>query len=635
MIPRLHTYVLAVFGLMAGTCGPTTQAVTSERDRAAHTPPACIDSRTLPKHDRWHGFALLTIRHATRETPEVVEFETDGITDVVLERAVHQYLGRVRLDIEEVPTASGAVSAGCSTGWFELSGVRQVRVPAEGEGRHHWRVSVFEDTAGRPSDDDPYLIGLHVTSTTTLDRQGGCHRDTEYSGIATEPQIACERAAASVRPSTELEVAMDITRTQVPRGSDWLLYANAGKRAYLQVSASQPTRVRVRLFAKEPGGRAYTGICVAEAVPAGPLPSGYILGALPWERHLVAFWRIEITPEEGSANAELTATVFREHNPLAQVQTSSDEKTKSAIGLLTECYECRTSKPPAVRRQQNQAQTPPYTRLLPVALRLTTQGDFNADARATLLRSLRAALGVWVVNCRRCNYDTLAVARVDQEVWVRADFGDPITKRMASGLRTLTKTPAGQLLLTQQIGYAPTAVAGRELYVSVGPNRLASLPICQERAVQSPEISRIQQALGCTTAGARLNEVILTLALRPDGKTACGASSNDIACEADKELLEFNTRDYAFCLPGATESCIGNGPRHINLMHVLLHEAGHWLGLGHIEKPDAIMASSLALSRCLSDEDADDLLGSLTSPPQLPVMPASFRLQATGPGGAH
>jgi hypothetical protein len=158
---------------------------------------------------------------------------------------------------------------------------------------------------------------------------------------------------------------------------------------------------------------------------------------------------------------------------------------------------------------------------------------------------------------------------------------------------------------------------------------LALLPICQLHSVQAPEVLRIQQALGCSGAAGRVNEIILTLALRPDGKTACGASANDIACEADRELLESNTRDYAFCLSGATEECIGNGPRRVNLLHVLLHEAGHWLGLGHIEKPNAVMASYMSVSRCLGNDDAEALLDSLTAESVPVVVRASFRLKAT------
>jgi integrase len=59
MIPRPHTWVLAVVGLTVGACSPAIQAAASEGDPAAHAPPACVDSKNLPKHDRRHGFGLL------------------------------------------------------------------------------------------------------------------------------------------------------------------------------------------------------------------------------------------------------------------------------------------------------------------------------------------------------------------------------------------------------------------------------------------------------------------------------------------------------------------------------------------------------------------------------------------------
>jgi hypothetical protein len=347
---RIRSSVLfAVMIALGAACIASARAAAVEEAPPTLAPPGCLEAKTLPKHDRWHGFAEITVRTATRDTPEIVEFETDGIADVALDRAMRQFVGRVRLDVEEVSTAPGLATGRCSTGWFELNHIVQVRVPARTEGRHFWRVSLFEDTAARPSDDDPYLITLHVMSTNTLDQRSGFHKDSEFSGIPTEPQTVCTRMTRALPPDTELEPAIATAQDEVPGRSSWLLYANAGRRAYLKISAPYPIPVRVKIYAKEAGGRAFTGICHAEGVTVGPEPTDYVVGSLPWERHEVAFWRIEIVPEQGSVNTQLTATVFRAHNPLQQISTSAEERTKMAIGVLTESYQCRTSKPPAVR----------------------------------------------------------------------------------------------------------------------------------------------------------------------------------------------------------------------------------------------------------------------------------------------
>lgn len=282
------------------------------------------------------------------------------------------------------------------------------------------------------------------------------------------------------------------------------------------------------------------------------------------------------------------------------------------------------------RRQQSAKPTPAPTRLLPVALRVTTQGDFTPEERTVFMRALRAVLGIWVVNCLPCNFDVLSVVRVDEQAWGRADLVNPTIHQM-SALSQFAKTPAQELLLQRRMGFAPTAVAGDELYVALPTGTMSSLPICHEESVSAPEVLRVKQSLGCGPSGPNPNEVFLILALRPDGRTTCGSSTNDIACEADNELLEFNTRDYTFCLSEAGDSCIGKGPRRVSLLHVLLHEAGHWLGLGHIEMRNAIMASTFDFSRCLSDADAQALLDSLTAQSRLKAARASFRLQASVP----
>jgi hypothetical protein len=84
-----------------------------------------------------------------------------------------------------------------------------------------------------------------------------------------------------------------------------------------------------------------------------------------------------------------------------------------------------------------------------------------------------------------------------------------------------------------------------------------------------------------------------------EGKTACGDSTNVIACRADYELTEYNVRDYTFVAPTTELPAIGHGPQEIDFLHAILHEMGHWIGLEHVAGGESIMASSLETSRCI------------------------------------
>jgi hypothetical protein len=264
-----------------------------------------------------------------------------------------------------------------------------------------------------------------------------------------------------------------------------------------------------------------------------------------------------------------------------------------------------------------------------VGIEIDTHGGLSASEREILLRGLRAALGIWLVNCKGCNVDALSVIKLDNDLWIRADFASPVIVGLDRYAGNQEKTD-NSILGIRRMAFAMTAVAGDELFVKVDAGRTTALPICTNGG-STPAVARIRGALGCSPGGSDSRLEALTLAARSNAETACGSSANDIACEADPELLEFNTRDYAFCLTDLGKGCIGNGPRRLNLLHILLHEAGHWLGLDHLNNPDAIMSSTLDTSRCLNDDDVAALQAQMAGQHQRSPGPSSFRLSGAAP----
>jgi hypothetical protein len=86
-----------------------------------------------------------------------------------------------------------------------------------------------------------------------------------------------------------------------------------------------------------------------------------------------------------------------------------------------------------------------------------------------------------------------------------------------------------------------------------------------------------------------------------DGETACGDDSDIVGCRADHELTQYNIRDYRFTVrPG--ENSIGRGPVEVDLLQAVLHEMGHWIGVGHLESGESIMAPSMEQARCIDFE---------------------------------
>jgi hypothetical protein len=100
-----------------------------------------------------------------------------------------------------------------------------------------------------------------------------------------------------------------------------------------------------------------------------------------------------------------------------------------------------------------------------------------------------------------------------------------------------------------------------------------------------------------------------TVTGRPDliisfkkGYTSCGRNPNFVACEVDGRVVELNGREYSFSVGHTGGPTLGDGPLGVHLLPILVHELGHWLGIGveqHLTAPDNIMSATTRAARCI------------------------------------
>jgi hypothetical protein len=118
-------------------------------------------------------------------------------------------------------------------------------------------------------------------------------------------------------------------------------------------------------------------------------------------------------------------------------------------------------------------------------------------------------------------------------------------------------------------------------------------------------VLRIQKALPCDTKAAK-QELGVELRLAQNG-LSCGKSLNLIACEELGANVELNLKDYTFTGIDSTIAVIGSGSTRVDLLQVLLHEIGHWIGLGHTLSPLAvdIMEEYYETGKCIQNASVD------------------------------
>jgi len=262
-------------------------------------------------------------------------------------------------------------------------------------------------------------------------------------------------------------------------------------------------------------------------------------------------------------------------------------------------------------------------------------------ARDQLTNALLSAVTLWADACVVCRVDHLAVVTVNGRPFVKESLESWrwwLSRHRPYTLAALTAAER-DLAAAFEPAYTVNALDGSSTPVrNLSTYRPASDELLKEICAlpkylqKLPLISTSQAAL-CNPAsltGASSAKVIIEFV---NGQTFCGDSDNIIACRADHELTEYNIRDYRFVTVnhGKTESLIGTGRVEVDLLHAILHEMGHWLGLPHLHSPETIMSGSLETSRCIDDRTIAALRGLLKEVSPAAGSPMPFTLRAQPP----
>jgi hypothetical protein len=238
---------------------------------------------------------------------------------------------------------------------------------------------------------------------------------------------------------------------------------------------------------------------------------------------------------------------------------------------------------------------------------LDPQSKLSKESRDRTGRAIIEAAEVWRRACTECLPDNLALVRIDDTLYALRVLMDGLKNLPASTLPSAAPNvfqfPPGPFSFVSLM----TARAGTrtpvDSYVPISEADIAYKNLCSAPASGLPDVLlRIRAVAECKNDTVPSAKPLSLGLLLVDGPTSCGTDRNIIACEADDELMELNTSVYAFS--GQNETNIFRAPapiRTVDLLHVILHEFGHWVGLGHLPTPGNLMATSMEDSLCIDN----------------------------------
>ena len=245
--------------------------------------------------------------------------------------------------------------------------------------------------------------------------------------------------------------------------------------------------------------------------------------------------------------------------------------------------------------------------------------ELSATQHERIKAAILDATALWVRACRECRIDHLVVIAIDGETYLRSGFGRWIAS--SANKPTDYTSPAVDLVLRLQLesymflqaGAGPSAsIKPLEPYVAARSMAEGVARFCAAKSDSSkaPSVADLQQALCRPDDLAPRKAVKIAVELRPNGRTFCGRDPDIIACRADRILTELNVRDFKFRF-GEAAGAVGAGAVELDLLPVLVHEMGHWIGLAHLDKGASIMASTAERARCIDEPTVAMLLDNL------------------------
>lgn len=542
--------------------------------------------------------SLVNATEATATVPQSVDFIGPSEVTISLARFSNKVKGRVLLEVyKRVGTQSVAV---CETGWIDLQSSflgMAFAVRTMDPAPVHWFLQVFDEAAGGPTGDPPYVVTVRVyyrKSQTDSANVSSFSRPITpsqcvFTGMPKRGWINSDRAFKETIP--------DLIQ-RVPYTKFW----DAGSRSYFRIrfESGVPQRLSLIVSAKNEGDGPFTEVCKVE-VESGKFDNGRLLEASWSSTYLFRpRWRLQLRTSGRSVGAN-RIEVLRDRDPDRIENPKLEEGATADVRTNFLCFQTGFG-----RRGMPVRAGIPFANHSRLNIRIAARsGTIPSDSLIRLHKLILQAAEVWRRACTACLPDNLTLIQIDKTLYAIRSLSDGLAALQMQSLPTtppnLFQPPPGPynfvFLLNSRAG-TRTPV---DSYVPMTSTSVAYQNLCAIPITGLPDfLQPIRYSADCPSdEQSRIPALNLTLLL-VDGSTSCGSDPNIVACEADSELIELNTKAYSYSTVDSSNIFhTVSSTTTVDLLHVILHEFGHWVGLGHLPDPGNIMASSLEQSLCV------------------------------------
>jgi hypothetical protein len=387
---------------------------------------------------------------------------------------------------------------------------------------------------------------------------------------------------------------------------EYVRYPVAGSRLEVGVQFASPQDemrgFELELMAKKSWDAPFGTICSSRVTNSG------VFAAQVGSDSAYRQWQItlRIPPSSGSGTSRGTlrvtvSTSLRPADP-PPLEFSRDDDVidiRSAVGAQSELV-CQTQ--PQIRYQAGPQRDHPFSLQHTLSIGIEdTEQPLNSEAKSFMALYAAKALGTWNAVCANCAASNLLLLRIGTEMYMNSFLGSALRQRF----------PLDALELTL-MSLARTSTKNALTYIHLEPNDAAIGQLCS-LATQTLDagMQSVQKAFPCRQASPPAQvpaDIVIRILPRPPDACASFVKnpSDVIACRSDR-IIELNGGDFAFMAHASDRKLFGSGAAQADLLKVMTHEAGHWIGLTHLGGT-SIMAEKSNSARCINDQTVDALL---------------------------
>ncbi|MBX9964042.1 MAG: hypothetical protein K2Y35_13345 [Burkholderiales bacterium] len=516
--------------------------------------------------------------------------------------------GQVSLRVEAVDASTGKSFLPCSGLDVPISVLSSIVIVDVGPGAYKWRMQVTEKDKGNASRDQMLSIyaGTDILRQAAVDVAPICRRLTEddFSKLTTRRL----NTVSLWSPADGLD------------GEP--LYVEGPLDLVMRLRQKAGTSFSIRTLAKPTWTGSFAPACVSEIGANAEATDTFVVASARPHTSLTdgikAVWRVEVSTlgsveRESAMSLEFFEIVHDFENPTPPQLALPPGGLRRATSELV-CSSKNLGSGPLNKESlsSNFAGVP----LLRVKI-ASSQNAISQQERGLIRDALLEAVALWRFVCPACEPTNMVLVEIDGERYVH-----PGVRRFMEALPQhpeLLKPPDGEAslrdpgrpgsymlddFLASNLGGRIGIDAASQNYEKLANWGSQKEEVCKLASSRktSFRLAALSRAIGCEGERA-VNSIEFTLLLSAT-PVGCGSSANVVACEADPWLVELNVRDYQFVDHRTRQTVIGSSGTQVGILPVILHELGHWIGMGHLRGGETIMADTLKNARCLTDYDA-------------------------------